>query len=310
MDHAGHRARPAGARRTACTCPPADATGRRPGGRAPLGAIELGLRPGAPGPAAFGALPFDPAAAGQLVVPAVQLGRDARRHPLGDCGSTRRRRPAAPAPVARREARAGAGPAAGALHASPRRTARWPGAVVRRRRGADPRRRGCARWCWPARSSSRPTGPSTSRAVLRRLRRRYPACYLLTSSTASWAPAPSCWCPASGDVVRAQPMAGTTPRLGDPAADARLAAALLASAKDRHEHQVTIDMVHDTLLPWCSYLDAEPEPSVVAVANVQHLATLVEGRLSRPAALGARAGRRPAPHPGGGRRPPRRGPGR
>jgi menaquinone-specific isochorismate synthase len=46
---------------------------------------------------------------------------------------------------------------------------------------------------------------------------------------------------------------------------------------------VTIDMVHDTLLGWCSYLDYEAEPSVVAVANVQHLATLVQGRLSRPA---------------------------
>ena len=51
----------------------------------------------------------------------------------------------------------------------------------------------------------------------------------------------------------------------------------------RHEHQVTIDEVHDTLLGWCSYVDFEPEPSVVAVANLQHLATLVEGRLSRPA---------------------------
>jgi menaquinone-specific isochorismate synthase len=87
-----------------------------------------------------------------------------------------------------------------------------------------------------------------------------------------------------GDVVRSHPMAGTTPRGGDPTADARLAATLLASAKDRHEHQLTIDMVQDTLLPFCSYLDAEAEPSVVPVANVQHLATLVEGRLSVPAA--------------------------
>jgi len=78
-------------------------------------------------------------------------------------------------------------------------------------------------------------------------------------------------------------MAGTAPRGGDPATDARLAAGLLASTTYRHEHQVTIDMVHDTLLPWCSYLDYEAEPSIVAVANLQHLATLVEGRLSRPA---------------------------
>ena len=43
-------------------------------------------------------------------------------------------------------------------------------------------------------------------------------------------------------------------------------------------------MVWETLLPFCSYVDSEPEPSVVAVANVQHLAWLVEGRLSQPPA--------------------------
>jgi menaquinone-specific isochorismate synthase len=86
----------------------------------------------------------------------------------------------------------------------------------------------------------------------------------------------------AGDVVRSHPRAGTAPRGGDSSSDARLAASLLASAKDREEHQITIDMVHDTLLPWCSYLDYEAEPSIVPVANVQHLATLVEGRLSHP----------------------------
>ena len=85
-----------------------------------------------------------------------------------------------------------------------------------------------------------------------------------------------------GDVVRAQPMAGTTPRTGDAEADHRRAAELLASEKNRVEHQITIDMVHETVLPWCSYLDAEPSPSVVAAGSVQHLATLVEGRLSHP----------------------------
>jgi menaquinone-specific isochorismate synthase len=85
-----------------------------------------------------------------------------------------------------------------------------------------------------------------------------------------------------GDVVRSHPLAGTAPRGGDPSTDARLAAGLLASPKDRAEHQVTIDFVHDTLLPWCSFLDEEAEPSIVGVANVQHLGTMVEGRLSDP----------------------------
>lgn len=85
-----------------------------------------------------------------------------------------------------------------------------------------------------------------------------------------------------GDVVRSHPLAGTAPRVGDPATDQRLAAELVASTKNQVEHRIVIETVHDTLLPWCSYLDWEPEPSIVQVANVQHLGTLVEGRLSSP----------------------------
>jgi menaquinone-specific isochorismate synthase len=58
----------------------------------------------------------------------------------------------------------------------------------------------------------------------------------------------------------------------------------LASTNTKDEHRHTIDMVHDTLLPWCSYLDEEAEPSIVAVANVQHLSTRLEGQLSEPIA--------------------------
>jgi menaquinone-specific isochorismate synthase len=85
-----------------------------------------------------------------------------------------------------------------------------------------------------------------------------------------------------GDSVSRQPKAGTTPRTGDPDTDSRLASELRASEKNQIEHRVVIDMVHDTLLPWCSYLDWQPEPEVVPVANVQHLGTRVEGTLSQP----------------------------
>jgi menaquinone-specific isochorismate synthase len=85
-----------------------------------------------------------------------------------------------------------------------------------------------------------------------------------------------------GNTVSAHPFAGTTPRTGDPETDQKAAAELLASAKNQTEHRVVIDMIHDTLLPWCSYLDWEPEPSIVAVANVQHLGTRMEGHLSNP----------------------------
>ncbi len=84
--------------------------------------------------------------------------------------------------------------------------------------------------------------------------------------------------------MRAHPLAGTAPRSSDPEADARLAAGLLASDKNRWEHRITIDWLLDTLLAYCSYVDAEPEPSIVTLANVHHLGTRVEGRLSSPAA--------------------------
>jgi menaquinone-specific isochorismate synthase len=82
--------------------------------------------------------------------------------------------------------------------------------------------------------------------------------------------------------VSSHPLAGTAPRTGDPTTDDQLAASLLSSSKNQIEHRIVIDAVHDTLLPWCSYLDWEPEASIVAFANVQHLGTHMSGRLSEP----------------------------
>jgi len=82
--------------------------------------------------------------------------------------------------------------------------------------------------------------------------------------------------------ISSHPLAGTAPRTGDPQTDSALAEKLLSSEKNQFEHRVVIDMVHDTLLPFCSYLDWQPEPSVMQVANVQHLGTLMQGMLSKP----------------------------
>jgi isochorismate synthase len=82
--------------------------------------------------------------------------------------------------------------------------------------------------------------------------------------------------------ISSHPLAGTAPRTGDPQTDSELAEKLLSSEKNQIEHRVVIDMVHDTLLPFCSYLDWQPEPSVIQVANVQHLGTLMQGMLSKP----------------------------
>ena len=104
-------------------------------------------------------------------------------------------------------------------------------------------------------------------------------------------------------VVRSHPLAGTAPRTGDPDRDATIAAELIESTKNQIEHRVVIDVVHDTLLPYASYLDWEPDPSIVTVANVQHLGTRMEGVLSDPAPSVLSLARALAPTPALGGHP-------
>lgn len=124
--------------------------------------------------------------------------------------------------------------------------------------------------------------PLDVRAILRRLRASFGSSYRYSIDGFIGA-SPELLVERDGDIVRSHPLAGTTPRTGDPATDARMAAELIASMKNQVEHRVVIDVVNDTLLPWCSYLDWEAEPSIVMVANVQHLGTRMEGWLSKPA---------------------------
>jgi isochorismate synthase len=124
--------------------------------------------------------------------------------------------------------------------------------------------------------------PIDVHAVLRRLRASFGSSYRFSIDGFVGA-SPELLVAVDGDIVRSHPLAGTAPRTGDPETDAQLAASLIASTKNQVEHRVVIEVVHDTLLPWVSYLDWEPEPSIVTVANVQHLGSAVEGRLSSPA---------------------------
>ncbi len=123
--------------------------------------------------------------------------------------------------------------------------------------------------------------PIDVHAVLRRLRASFGSSYRYSVDGLIGA-SPELLVEVDGPVVRSHPLAGTAPRTGDVDNDARIAEDLVASTKNQVEHRVVIDVVHDTLLPWASYLDWEPEPSIVTVANVQHLGTRMEGMLSQP----------------------------
>lgn len=123
--------------------------------------------------------------------------------------------------------------------------------------------------------------PFDRHGVLRRLKASFGSSYRYAIDGLIGA-SPELLVAVDGRAVSSYPLAGTAPRVGDVERDAAIAAELVESTKDQVEHRVVIDMIHDTLLPWCSYLDWEPQPSIVAVANVQHLGTRIEGRLSSP----------------------------
>jgi menaquinone-specific isochorismate synthase len=238
---------------------------------------ELGLGLAGTGPVAFAALPFRSDAEAVATIPEVVVGRgeDGTRWvtTIGDWAGTG-------VPAAGEAPAPGGAPSAFEVRAS-QPPEWWCDLVARAAKhiGGSDRLRKVVLAREVVVTADRPFDLA---AVVARLRAGYPGCYVFSVDGFVGA-SPELLVSRHGDVVRSHPMAGTAPRGGDPATDARLAARLLASTKNREEHQITIDMVHDTLLPWCSYLDDEAEPSVVAVANVQHLATMVEGRLSEPA---------------------------
>ncbi|WP_406099085.1 isochorismate synthase [Streptomyces sp. NBC_01013] len=86
----------------------------------------------------------------------------------------------------------------------------------------------------------------------------------------------------AGNVLTANPLAGSAPRSDDLAEDVRRAAVLLESPKDLHEHAVVVDAVREALAPFCESLDVPERPTLVRTAAIWHLSTTVTGRLTDP----------------------------
>jgi len=82
-----------------------------------------------------------------------------------------------------------------------------------------------------------------------------------------------------GDVVHSEAVAGTCGRGPDAASDDRLAGRLLASDKNRREHEIVIRRIESVLLPMVEVLDCAESPSVMRLRHVQHLMTGASGTL-------------------------------
>ncbi len=82
-----------------------------------------------------------------------------------------------------------------------------------------------------------------------------------------------------GAEIRSNPLAGSAPRSGDPDEDRANAEALTDSNKDREEHAIVVEAVAETLGAFCEELRWDPEPVLLATANVWHLSTRFHGVL-------------------------------
>jgi menaquinone-specific isochorismate synthase len=239
---------------------------------------------------AFGSFTFDPASDGSvLIVPQTVLGRSggrAWRTDIGDPATLARAAAAGKAGAPHRTqplAGPAAYPAPGAIrwHDGGLSAPDWERAVaaaVGRIRAGELGKVVLARDLHATAAE-----PFDTRLVLRRLAARYPDCYTFSCDGLTGA-TPELLIRRDGRQITSLVLAGTAPRGGTAEQDLAFGAGLLASAKNQSEHVYAVDSVRDVLAPLCEHLDIERGPSLLTLANVQHLATAVRGVLTPAAA--------------------------
>jgi isochorismate synthase len=77
-------------------------------------------------------------------------------------------------------------------------------------------------------------------------------------------------------------LAGSARRSADPAVDDHLGEQLLRSEKDGIEHRIVARRIERALRPHAVWVEAAPEPGLVKVANIQHMATPIRAQLAEP----------------------------
>jgi salicylate biosynthesis isochorismate synthase/menaquinone-specific isochorismate synthase len=117
------------------------------------------------------------------------------------------------------------------------------------------------------------------------LRELFPSCFCFcvgTPEAAFLGASPELLVRRSGAVAATAAVAGSTRRSADPAVDDHLGEQLLRSAKDRHEHEIVVRRIERALRAHSVWVEAAPDPELVRVANIQHLATPIHAQLSDP----------------------------
>jgi len=122
-------------------------------------------------------------------------------------------------------------------------------------------------------------------AVFGVLREEFPSCFLFCvgrGTSAFLAASPELLIRREGHRVSTIALAGSTRRSADPAVDDHLGEQLLRDESYREEHEIVARRIARTLRPHSVWVTAAPEPRLVRIANIQHLATPIRAQLAGP----------------------------
>jgi salicylate biosynthesis isochorismate synthase len=120
-------------------------------------------------------------------------------------------------------------------------------------------------------------------AIFGALREQFPSCFCFcrgTPEAAFLGASPELLIRRSGAGASTVALAGSTRRSSDPAVDDHLGEQLLRSDKNRREQRIVAERIVRKLRPHAVWVQTAPEPEVVKVANIQHLATPIVAQLA------------------------------
>jgi salicylate biosynthesis isochorismate synthase/menaquinone-specific isochorismate synthase len=117
------------------------------------------------------------------------------------------------------------------------------------------------------------------------LRDEFPSCFVFCvgrGDATLVAASPELLVRREGHRVSTLALAGSTRRSADPAVDDHLGEQLLRDVSYREEHAIVARRIERILRPHAIWVAAAPEPELVRIANIQHLATPIRAQLAAP----------------------------
>ena len=127
--------------------------------------------------------------------------------------------------------------------------------------------------------------PHDPRAILSVLREGFPSCYVYAvgrGDSTFLGATPELLVRREGQRATTVALAGSIGRSADPSVDDHLGERLLRSEKDRGENAIVARRIARALTPHSVWVTVAPDPTVIRVANIQHLAAPIRAQLAGP----------------------------